>query len=277
MFRGSLPGFSSAASIKPGWKSPFTTNQASYLPLFTTTQANYLPKNPVSKTNVSDRTANGTNTNSTCHQDLGATNILHSFQDMSQWINPATVLFLLAFLVQIILVVRCCFRSNLKAQLNRTEDAYRSSMESYKKSQADLNVAHDELKDLLKNPEKLELMRSLANNSKKLSGPPFCPAPLRPPTIRNKNFKESTNKSSLENRNGQEATPIGFQNIPLTTMDLKKQEEKCALPTHLEDDENLPPFPPTSEDGYEIPCCPFPSQTWPASSARPLPPPPLQE
>ena len=107
MFRGSLPGFSSAASIKPGWKSPFTTTQASYLPPFTTTQANYLPKNPVFKTNVSDRTANGTahgvvvgNTNTTCHQDLGATNILHSFQDMSQWINPATVLFLLAFLIQ---------------------------------------------------------------------------------------------------------------------------------------------------------------------------------
>ena len=271
IFSGFLPG-SSAASIKPGWKCRFTTSGTSYLPPFTT-PAIYLPEEPVPTTNAPDRTVNGTN--STCHQDIGV-NILHSFQDVRQWVNPATFLFLMAFLVQIILVARCCLRSNIKAQLNRTEDAYRSSMESYKKSQDDLKIAHDEMIDLLKDPEKTELMRSWANNRKKISGPPFCQQPLRPPTLRNQNFKQSTKKPSLEDRNGQEAIPIGFQNIPLNTLDLKK-EVKNALPAHLEEDEDLPPFPATSEDGYEIPCCQFPSQTWPVSTTRPLPPPPPQK
>ena len=219
-------------------------------------------------------TVNGTN--STCQQSLGE-NLLHSFKDVREWVNPATVLFLLAFLIQIFLVARCCFRSNIRAQLNATEDAYRSSMENYKKSQDDLQKAHSEMIDLLKDPGKAEMMRNLANN-RKISGPPFSQQPSRPPTIRNQNFKQSTKKPSLEDRNGHEAVPIGFQNIPLNTLSLKKEEE-TASPAHLTEDD-LPPFPAppppaTSEDDYEIPnCCQFPSQPWPAANIRSLPSPP---
>ena len=212
-------------------------------------------------------------TNSTCQQSLGE-NLLHSFQDVRQWINPATVLFLLAFLIQIFLVARCCFRSSIRAQLNATEDAYRSSLENYKKSQDDLQKAHSEMIDLLQDPGKAQMMRNLANN-RKINGPPFSQQPTRPPTIRNQNFKQSIKKPSVKDRNGQEAVPVGFQNIPLNTLSLKKEEETAA-PAHLEEDDyDLPPPPTTSEDDYEIPnCCQFPSQLRPAVNIRSLPPPP---
>ena len=191
--------------MKPGWKSPFTTtgwksprtSETSYQPPFTPPKS-YLAEAPVSMAS----TVNATN--STCPPSLGE-NLLHSFKDVRQWINPATVLFLLAFLIQIFLVARCCFRSNLRTQLNATEDAYRSSMENYKKSQDDLQKAHSEMIDLLQDPGKAQMMRNLANN-RKISGPPFSQQPSRPP----KNFKQSAKKPSLEDRNGHEAIPIGF-------------------------------------------------------------------
>ena len=143
--------------MKPGWKSPFTTtgwkspltSETTYQPPFTTPKS-YLAEEPVSMAS----TVNGTN--STCQQSLGE-NLLHSFKDVRQWINPATVLFLLAFLIQIFLVARCCFRSNIRAQLNATEDAYRSSLENYKKSQDDLQKAHCEMIDLLQDPGKAQI------------------------------------------------------------------------------------------------------------------------
>ena len=256
--------------MKPGWTRPPTTSESSYQPPFTTPKS-YLPNEPVSMATAPNVTVSGAN--STCQQSLGGS-LLHSFQDAKQWINPATLLFLLAFLIQIFLVARCCFRSSIKAQLKATEDAYRSSLDNYKKSQDDLQKAHSEMINLLKDPEKSEMMRNLANN-RKITEPPFSHQPLRPPTIRNQNFKQSTKKPSLEDRNGHEALPIGFQNIPLNTLSLKR-EEKTAAPAHLEEDDyDLPPPPATSNDDYEIPnCCQFPSQPWPTTKIRSLPKPP---